>query len=545
MKAIVKFFLIVLVLALCCSVFFGFSEAEDVEGDKSFIDNIKDGLGNIIDTIFPGDKGDDEAPDGNGNNDNVNQTHNSMHFSQGSAAKLRYITPKCEGHWQSINVLSGEHFLCYMLPDTYISFKNVGSESIFIGTAWKKGVFLEIPAGSETSNLDFSFSKDWWFWSASEYQPPDEELKANKTVISFTTEAGNELTIYDDYDNIYTGKGKTSLELELGREYTFTTTSKTLLLGSDFNSMVIAEIDKDDIFKFTPSTDKYAIWVKPESEKEKPALIYIQSGNGFLISDSDGNGLLNGDTTECFNITVENYDDGHVYYSPNGFGELGYTHVISGFGTVTLELAPDGVYYFWSEYDSEPEEASVYLFFSDRVLTNPGYSISMNGYTLKNEVSIIGTEMYIVVAEGMDTMYMSYDGFGFSSQEMFGAGSDTYITLIDGKTYYFWLEGETNFNGDIDSTECAYVYATEQAVNEGFEISVRDGNRYTGTTYMEIPGDSSAYLYGDVYSLFIDGVSFSNYSAGTFYFSPGETYYITSTFDDPTDFSLREGGDEQ
>ena len=66
MKAIGKIFLIVLVLALCCSVFFGFSEAEDVEGDKSFIDNIKDGWGHIIDTIFPGYKDAAKDPDDSG-----------------------------------------------------------------------------------------------------------------------------------------------------------------------------------------------------------------------------------------------------------------------------------------------------------------------------------------------------------------------------------------------------------------------------------------------------------------------------------------------
>ena len=460
MKAIGKVLLWVLILALVCSAFFGFTGDESDSSDKSFMENIKDGWDNVIDSIFPdkdpSDDNEGEDADNNGGqgNGDVSETHNALHIAQSCASTLFYRTPRDNNQWQSINKLSGDPFLCYMLPDDFISFKNTSAQSIYIGGSWKGDVLIEVAQGSESDNLDFSFYKDWYIWSASDYTPSDEELNSNKCVVTFTTEAGELLTVYDEYDNIYSGKDKTSIELVLGREYTFTTSNGTLCIGAEIDSMVIAEFDADDLFKFTPSATSYGIWLKEGSIEEGPdmsmaAEIYCDStitDNLISITDSANNDLTGGGTTIHYDLDIYNPTSYTVYYSHNGFNHSNKYVVISGEGNVKFSTEHRTPYYFWVEETIDsggdsgdeiiPTEASIFItenaMLADLVL-NAG-----DGEIYTSSTDIAGGTFVEVSAS--TTVYLSTIGVGASDgHNCLGQR----LILEAGVTYYFYTESDT------------------------------------------------------------------------------------------------------
>ena len=457
MKAIGKVLLWVLVLALVCSAFFGFTGDESDSSDKSFMENIKDGWDNVIDSIFP-DKDPSEDNEGEDTDNNsgqgdgdVSQTHNALHIAQSCASTLFYRTPRDDNQWQSIYKLRGDPFLCYMLPDNSISFKNTSAQSIYIGESWKGDVLFEVAQGSESDNLDFSFYKDWYIWSASDYTPSDEELNSNKCVVTFTAEAGELLTVYDECDNIYSGKDKTSIELVLGREYTFTTSNGTLCIGAEIDSMVIAEFDADDLYKFTPSATSYGIWLKEgsiDSEEAKAAEIYCDSSldnYSCVIRDSAGNDLTCGGTTVYYDLDIYNSSSYRMYYSNVGFNDADKVLVMSGEGSVKLHVMESTKYYFWLEETTDsggdsgdeiiPMDASIII--TDNCQLTDLTLCSTDGAIYQTSIDVAGgTTVYVDVST---TVYLSKIGVG---------GSDGYncigqtITLEAGVTYYFYVEGD-------------------------------------------------------------------------------------------------------
>ena len=461
MKAIGKALLWVLILALVCSAFFGFTGDESDSSDKSFMENIKDGWDNVIDSIFP-DKDPSEDNEGEDTDNNsgqgdgdVSQTHNALHIAQSCASTLRYRTPRDNNQWQSINKLSGDPFLCYMLPDDFISFKNTSAQSIYIGGSWKGDVLIEVAPGSESDNLDFSFYKDWYIWSASDFTPSDEELNSNKCVVTFTDEAGELLTVYDEYDNIYSGKDKNSIELVLGREYTFTTSNGTLCIGAEIDSMVIAEFDSDDLFKFTPSATSYGIWLKEGSIEEGPdmslaAEIYCDStitDNLISITDSANNDLTGGGITIHYDLDIYNPTPYKVYYSYIGFNVSNKVLVMSGEGNVKLTLMKSTKYYFWVEEttdsggdsgDDEIIDVEAHIYITENCMLADFSLDSTDGAIYQSSIDVAGGT--VVYVNASTTVYLSTIGVGAS--DGYNCRAQTLI-LEAGVTYYFYTEGDT------------------------------------------------------------------------------------------------------